>query len=527
MIWIALDRLQNVGPAAKAGRTLRLFRHAIVNRTQLFCAARSFSEVLMSRRFPVIILLGVLVFCAACTNKKVNNPLANVGSKQPDKVLFDRAMDAMKHNRFDVARMTLQTLINTYPDSEFIARAKLAVGDSWYAEGGTAALAQAEIEYKDFETFFPNMPEAAEAQLKIANIHYQQMEKPDRDYTHAKRAEDEYRNLILQYPDSKLLPEAKQRLMEVQEILGEREFEIGRFYFLRQSYPAAIARLASLVERYPLYSGADEALYLLGQSYEAEVSILRTKQFRSETDKANALEAYTKRAAEAYSKIITRYPVMNRAADAKKRLEELHRPVPTPTQAAVAQNKAEEDSRHTTGVVSRVMHGFNKHPDVAKSAKVGEPPLVDPKGMSATDVPKIAAQAMMPASAGSKSISVEIPKEGAPAPGANEAAPRSDSPSATTTEANTTEPGTAPPAPPAADSNELKPNAAPDPNELKVDNPEGGQAVPPPPAQVNEIQGGSPAQADASSSSSSSTPAGPTSTSKKKKKKGLGKLNPF
>jgi len=124
----------------------------------------------MSRRFPVIVLLGALAFSVACTNKKVNNPLANVGSKQPDKVLFDRAMDAMKHNRFDVARMTLQTLINTYPDSEFIARAKLAVGDSWYAEGGTAALTQAEIEYKDFETFFPNMPEAAEAQLKIANI---------------------------------------------------------------------------------------------------------------------------------------------------------------------------------------------------------------------------------------------------------------------------------------------------------------------------------------------------------------------
>jgi outer membrane protein assembly factor BamD len=59
-------------------------------------------------------------------------------------VLFDKAMEAMKHNRFDVARMTLQTLINTYPDSEFIARAKLAVGDSWYAEGGTASLAQAE-----------------------------------------------------------------------------------------------------------------------------------------------------------------------------------------------------------------------------------------------------------------------------------------------------------------------------------------------------------------------------------------------
>src|SRR3974390_3806200 len=112
------------------------------------------------RRIHLMIVLGaLLVFTAACTNKKAVNPLANVGSKQPDKVLFDVAMDALKHNRFDVARMTLQTLINTYPDSEYIARAKLAVADSWYAEGGSTALQQAEIEYKDFKTFFPNLPD--------------------------------------------------------------------------------------------------------------------------------------------------------------------------------------------------------------------------------------------------------------------------------------------------------------------------------------------------------------------------------
>ena len=230
----------------------------------------------MLRRSKTFVLLAALIVLAACTNKKVNNPLANVGSKQPDKVLFDRAMDAMKHNRFDVSRMTLQTLINTYPDSEYIARAKLGVADSWYAEGGTASLTQAEIEYKDFITFFPNMPEAAEAQLKIANIHYQEMEKPDRDFTHARRAEDEYRQLILQWPDSKLVPDAKQHLMQVQEVIAEREFQVGSFYFKRQSYPAAIARLQTLMDRYPLYSRADEALYTLGQSYESEINLVRS-----------------------------------------------------------------------------------------------------------------------------------------------------------------------------------------------------------------------------------------------------------
>ncbi len=287
----------------------------------------------MFRRVLITVLIGLALLAAlGCrANKKVNNPIANVDSKQPDKVLFDRAMDAMKHNKFDVARVTLQTLINTYPDSEYIARAKLSIGDSWYAEGGSAAMTQAENEYKDFQTFFPNMPEAAEAQMKIAGIHYDEMEKPDRDYTHAKRAEEEYRQMILQYPDSPLLPKAKQRLMEVQEVLAQREFLIGRFYFMREDYPAAVARLKSLSDTYPLYSGADETLFLLAEAYQAEANLVRKASRLSETQKASTIAGFEKDAVAAYSKIITRYPATDRVEGAKKKLAELHAPIPTPT----------------------------------------------------------------------------------------------------------------------------------------------------------------------------------------------------
>src|SRR5271165_4041566 len=340
----------------------------------------------MRRRLILGLVVVGLALLLGCTNKKVNNPLANVGSKQPDKVLFDRAMDAMKHNRFDVARMTLQTLINTYPDSEFIARAKLSVADSWYAEGGTTALKQAEIEYKDFKTFFPNMPEAAEAQLKVANIHYEEMEKPDRDYTHAMRAEEEYRALIQEYPDSKLVPKAKQRLREVQEVLAQREYAIGQFYYLRLAYPAAIARLKTLVDRYPLYSGADQALYLLGQSYEAEIEMVRKNPRVGEVVKSKMIEDLTKSAAEAYGRIIKRYPAMDRAVDAKARLEALHQPVPRPTRAMLEQNKKEVASRQQTGMLSKGLGNFEKFPDVSRAARVGEPTMVDPEPVAATGV---------------------------------------------------------------------------------------------------------------------------------------------
>ena len=456
------------------------------------------------RRNSFVIFLGLLLaLTVACTNKKSTNPLANVGSKQPDKVLFDRAMDAMKHNRFDVARMTLQTLINTYPDSEYIARAKLAVADSWYAEGGTTAMQQAEIEYKDFRTFFPNMPEAAEAQLKVANIHYEEMEKPDRDYTHAMRAEEEYRALIQDYPDSKLVPRAKQRLREVQEVLAQREFDIGKFYYLRMAYPAAIARLKTLVERYPLYSGADEALYLLGQSYEAEVNIIRKNGRMNEVAKSRMIDDLTKDAAQAYDRIITRYPAMDRSVDAKARLEALHQPVPRPTRAALENNKKEEASRHEQGMMSNMLSGVEKHPDVTKASHVGEPTMVDPEPVTATAVVKQMTSAAM---GGDNAVSVQTTGVTA-AP--NQEPPRSDSsvvvPDSATVDAK----------PAVADPNELKPNVAPDPNAL------------PPLQQTNELASGGTSSASASSAPAKTEEMADISSSKKKKKKGISKLNPF
>ncbi len=470
------------------------------------------------KSFPLFLAL-LLALTVACTNKKSTNPLANVGSKQPDKVLFDRAMDAMKHNRFDVARMTLDTLINTYPDSEYIARAKLAVADSWYAEGGTTALQQAELQYKDFRTFFPNMPEAAEAQLKVANIHYEQMEKPDRDFTHAVRAEEEYRALIQDYPDSKLVPKAKQRLREVQEVLAEREFEIGRFYYLRMAYPAAIARLKTLVDRYPLYSGADETLYLLGQSYEAEINMVRKNARIPEVAKAKMIGDLTLQASEVYSRIITRYPAMDRAVYARDRLVAMHQTVPRPTKAALELNKREEASRQQEGTIASMMAGVERHPSVAKASRIGEPPLVDPAPVNPSDV----IRRMVTGGADTKVNAETI--NGTPAP--NQPAPRSDTPAADSTAgtaSSSDHPAGQTIAAPTtaiaafahsapADPNELKPNVEPDPNAL------------PPLQQNNDLD-------TSGQTASSATPAkteemADISSSKKKKKKGLGKLVPF
>jgi outer membrane protein assembly factor BamD len=465
----------------------------------------------MLRQTITCVALACVLLLAGC-HHKVQNPMANIDSKQPDKTLYDRAMESMKHGHYQEARTLLETLINAYPDSEYIARAKLAVGDSWYNEGGSAAWKQAEVEYKDFQTFFPNMPEASEAQLKVATIHYREMEKPDRDYAEAARAAEEYKILIQQYPESPLVPTAKQKLREVQEVLAERQFRIAHFYYLRDNIAASQARLKSLIDSYPLYSGIDQALYELGGLYEREATALR-KQNINAAAKEKLAGQFQQQAVETYSRIITRYPAMGKANDARRRLEALNAPVPTPTAEALAESKAEEQSRGSVSMMKRGMGNFKRHPNVALASEVGEPNLNEEEVASAAKMVQELNLQLLQAVQSSQRVSIESAKAGSgTAPGPNQAAPGSSDASSTSGASSATSNAGAAPA---------SDNAGSSPSN-------DGTQPPAAPAQVNEVQSTSSDNASGTQTTpSNSSDSKQDSSSKKKGKKGIRKLIPF
>jgi outer membrane protein assembly factor BamD len=467
----------------------------------------------MVRKLVLSLALACTLLLAAGCHHKVQNPLANIDSKQPDKGLYDRAMDSMKHGRYQEARTLLETLLNTYPDSEYLARAKLAVGDSWYNEGGTAAWQQAEVEYKDFQTFYPNLPEASEAQLKVAKIHYRQMEKPDRDYAQAMRAAEEYKSLITTYPDSPLVPEAKQRLREVQELLAERQYRIAHFYFLRDNLAASQARMESLIDSYPLYSQIDEALYELGALYEKEAATMR-KQRVSEAAKEKLVAKFQEKAVDAYTRIIKRYPAMGRADSARQRLKALNAPVPTPTAEAMAESKAEEESRGSLTHMESLTSNFKKHPDVTHAPKVGEPSLEEEKVASAPAMVNDLNKQLNGLSGPSTNVGLQPVKgngNGTAAPGANEPPPNSSTPE---------KPAEGAPAKAApAQVNEVQGTSSPANSAPTTQNPQAsGQTAAPADAAA--------ATADKKANDNKND-GKDESTSKKKTKKGLRKLIPF
>jgi len=326
-----------------------------------------FCKFLPKRALLPVLSIGLL---ASCIHKKYETPITK-NTQQPDKVLFDQAVHDIEHGRYEVARISLQTLMNTYESSEYMAKAKLAIADSWYREGGSNGMAQAEAEYKDFILFYPQMEEAAQAQNRVCEIHYRQMDKSDRDWSQTIRAEDECRALLVQFPNSKFAPEAAQRLRNIQESLAEHEFVVGNFYYRRDMNPAAANRLNALVDQYPLYSNAGEALYEAGMAY------------------SKMGPRFRKRAGDMFGRIVRDYPLSNRAEAAKRRLKDLEIPVPEVDRAAYDREKYDLENYHRPSMLGRSTAFIRSGPDVSHAAKSGAPTMTDPKSTIPASVPVV------------------------------------------------------------------------------------------------------------------------------------------
>ncbi|HWD00056.1 MAG TPA: outer membrane protein assembly factor BamD [Candidatus Sulfopaludibacter sp.] len=328
----------------------------------------------VNRNLVVLGTVAVILIASGCRKKAYENPITK-DTQQPDKVLFDTAIDDIEHGRYERARLTLQTLMNTYDTSEYLAKAKLAVADSWFREGGSHGYAQAEAEFKDFILFYPQMEEAAEAQIKICKMEYQQMDKSDRDPLHAYKAQEECKQVVMQFPNSKFAPEALQYMRNVQEVLADEEYKVGVFYSKKGSFPAMANRLQALTDQFPLYSNAADALWLEGLAYQRMGDNFESQQ------------------AAAYTKLVREYPTSGHVAEATSRLKSMNRPIPEADPVSYARAKHDQDNKQKRSLLGRAWGPFSSRPDMTMAAKSGNPSMLGLRPGTPASIPAFAAGA--------------------------------------------------------------------------------------------------------------------------------------
>jgi outer membrane protein assembly factor BamD len=250
-----------------------------------------------SRFLPlcVAILLAFTFFSCSAHQSELDP------AKKSDSQLYQIGVQALKDGDRVTARQAFKLVFDNFPKSEYRILAKIGYADSFYYEGTDPNYLIAIQEYQDFITLFPFSPKAEYAQVQIGMCFFNMTEKPDRDQTNTRRALEEFKKVIDNYPKGNYYKNAYDKMLESYSRLAEHDFLIGKFYQRTGKHQASVERFKGILQTFPekvyqpkYYFGLAQSLEELSQNKEACVYYTKllekwpTSDFTSDAQAAKA-----------------------------------------------------------------------------------------------------------------------------------------------------------------------------------------------------------------------------------------------
>lgn len=227
-------------------------------------------------RARLYVWISILCFLPACASGPKRPP---VGTLEPDKFLWERGAEELNKKHWLTSREYFRQLMDSYPQSQYRADAKLGLADSYLGDGSAESKVLAINEYREFLSFYPTHKRAYYAQFKLGMCHFYQMHSPDRDQSETIDAIAELTTFVQRYPrreENPLLDEGRARLREARDRLSDYDYRVGYFYLRTQKFPpAAIERFNSILKNDPEYSRRDGVYFYLAQAY---IKMQRSKE---------------------------------------------------------------------------------------------------------------------------------------------------------------------------------------------------------------------------------------------------------
>jgi outer membrane protein assembly factor BamD len=206
---------------------------------------------------------------------------------EPDKFLWERGAEELNKKHWLTSREYFRQLMDSYPQSQYRADAKLGLADSYLGEHSPESSVLAINEFREFLSFYPTHKRAYYAQYKLGMCHFYQMHGPDRDQSETVDAIAELSTFVARYsvinpndPDAetheKVLEDGKARLREAKDRLSDADYRVGYFYLRTQKFaPGAVERFKAIMANDPEYSRRDAVYFYLAQAY---LRLNRTKE---------------------------------------------------------------------------------------------------------------------------------------------------------------------------------------------------------------------------------------------------------
>lgn len=214
------------------------------------------------------LLICSMLALAACG--KENDLIEDGGAE----FLYERGYDAMQSANFVGAAQAFLMLEARYPFSPLTRQAQLDLIYLYYRSNQPEAAIDAAEEFErenptharvDYALYMKGLVYFDEAPGILERLFRVDMtERPPKDTL---RAFSTFQELIRRYPDSRYVPDARQRMIFLRNRLAAYENHVARYYLNRGAYIAAVQRTKYALEHYSGAPELQETLALMVEAY--------------------------------------------------------------------------------------------------------------------------------------------------------------------------------------------------------------------------------------------------------------------
>jgi len=191
---------------------------------------------------------------------------ATDGPKIPPEEAYRQAVEEARRGHYQDAQRLFEQVrdADTPVRLEFLA--EIGIADSLYKNG---KYEEASAEYEHLFEIHSGDAIADYLKYQLGMCYYRRIDTIDRDQGLTAKARLQFLELISRYPDSDLVPAARENLRRCNNYLAERELYVGKFYFAKGNYRAAKDRFQRGLSEYGPVDCTPQLLHHLALSVDA------------------------------------------------------------------------------------------------------------------------------------------------------------------------------------------------------------------------------------------------------------------
>lgn len=211
----------------------------------------------MSRITRIALVLAALT--AACGPKEP--PLDQYDAQG----LLDRGLAAYQAEEWSDAIRFLDHFVLENPRHPRVQEARFYLADAYY---GREEYITAAGRFTRLAEDFPSGEWADDARFKTCASYRQLAPEATLDQAYTQGAIDHCQSLIVYFPDSEFVPQAREIITAMENRLARKEFLTGEFYARREAFDSAILYYESVLAKWPQSNAAPDALRAMIEAYE-------------------------------------------------------------------------------------------------------------------------------------------------------------------------------------------------------------------------------------------------------------------